>query len=163
MEWNGFQIFQRADTPFGILSGQKIIVTGGGIDPITGRNHLVGGQSRDDVLYDFSLIETQLAGMSAIDVELKSRIVEILRREYVTHSRQAPDLAGESLSDGVISIQIRSADLDIDRSRQSHVQNRIHEPTGLQVRAQVRQVRLNPAADTTHIVDTGNAMAFVQS
>jgi hypothetical protein len=83
---NGAQIVQVLHLALGILHGQHIVVAALGIDPVAGRDHAVGGERGDDVVHHFALIQAQLAGAGAIDIEAQRRVVDVLRRVDVGHA-----------------------------------------------------------------------------
>ena len=92
------EIGQGLDLALRILHGQHVVVAGLRIDPEAGRDHLIGGQRGDDVVDHFALVEAQLAGAHAVDIELQRRIVDVLRNEDVRHARNACESCADSSS-----------------------------------------------------------------
>ena len=76
---NGAQVGDAAHLVLGVLHGEHVVVAVAGIDPVAGRDHLVRGERGDDVADDFALVEAELAGAGAVDIELERGIVEVLR------------------------------------------------------------------------------------
>ena len=69
MERDAAEIQHVADLVLGVLHGQHVVVAALRIDPVARRDHLVRGQRGDDVVDHLALIEPELAGALAVDVE----------------------------------------------------------------------------------------------
>ena len=96
------------DLVLGILHGQIVRIAVARIDPEAGRDHLVRSQRGDDVLHHFPLAQAELARAHAVDVQLQSGIIEILRDEDVGHAADFADLAREIESQFVVALKIRT-------------------------------------------------------
>src|ERR1017187_625402 len=73
------EILQAANILFWILYRQHVIVSGLGVNPVTGSDHSVGGECGDDVVHYFPLIQPKFARAQPIHIELEGRIIKILR------------------------------------------------------------------------------------
>ena len=100
-EGHAAKIGQILHVALPILDGQQVIVPALGINPIARGNHAVGGQRRDQAVGDLLGAEPQLAGALAINVNLQSRVIHILRDQHVADPGQGAHLAGDLAGDVV--------------------------------------------------------------
>ena len=80
-KWNLHQIdgvVDRRRAVLVVLDSQEIVVAGLVVDPVIGSDHGVGIQRRNHVIDDLLLIQPELGGMDAIDVESHRGIVHVL-------------------------------------------------------------------------------------
>ena len=79
----------------------------------------------------------------AVDVEAQRRIVDVLRDEHVADARRAAGSSPASAARRLVDrLDVRAAQLHVDRCGQALVQHRIDHAAGLEVRAQMRQLLL---------------------
>src|ERR1700731_4801938 len=110
------------------------------IDPVTGGDHAIGRECSNHVIDDFVRREAESPSHFPVNVKLDARIVQVLRNENVAHTSNASNL-GCYVSRYVMSLLlIVAADLNIDRSWQAQVHDRINQPSRLKVNRQLWQI-----------------------
>ena len=90
-----------------ILDRHHVVVAALRIDPVAGRDHAVGGHGGNHVVHHVLCGETDQAGLLAVDVQLDSWVVQILRNVDAAHIGHRFDLLGEILGQRVGSIHVR--------------------------------------------------------
>ena len=83
----------------GYCTVKQIVIPGLRIDPITWRDHAVGGQRGNQAVHDFLGAQAQFAGALAINVQFEGRIIHVLRHEHVADSGQGAHLWAISVRD----------------------------------------------------------------
>src|SRR5262249_60848044 len=98
----------------GILHRQHVIIARFGIDPVAGRDHLVGVERGNYVVDHFAGGESEAGGHLAVDVNFEGGIVEVLRDEDVAYTFHTANLCCQLLGCLVGGLQIVAANLDVD-------------------------------------------------
>ena len=100
--------------------------------------------------------------MYPVYVEPQSWIIHILRDEDLADAVHLSNASSQMLRDAVDLIQIRAADLHVDRSRRARIQNGIdHRATGKEC-ANVGELAGHRLLHPIHIFKTAEPVRFVQ-
>ena len=83
------QVEQVADAVFRILDREHVVVAAARIHPEARGDHLIRRERRDHVVHDLALVEAEIGGALAIDVEPQRRVVDVLRDVDVADAGQA--------------------------------------------------------------------------
>src|ERR1700681_1863354 len=110
------------------------------IDPVTRGDHTIGRECRNHVIDDFVRREAESPRHFAVSVKFDARIVQVLRNEIVAHISNASNLRCYVSRYVMSLLLIVSADLNIDRSWQAKVHDRINQPSRLKVNRQFWQI-----------------------
>ena len=132
---NALEVLHRhvIDQAVRILNRHHVVVAALRIDPITRCDHAIGGHGGNHILHHILGGEADQAGLLAVDVQRKAWVVNILRNINAAHIRHRLDLLGEFLGKRVSSIHVHRADLDVDRRRQTLIDNTIHQAASLEI------------------------------
>ena len=133
------------------------------IYPITGRNHAVGGQRRNQAVHQFLGGQAQFAGAFAVDVDFQGRIIHVLRHQNIADARQHARLLGDLGGDFMRRLHVHAADLNIQRRRHALIENGIHEAACLKISADLRQFTPKPGPDFTHVGKAAELVVVVKS
>src|SRR6185436_8781590 len=115
------------------------------------RDHEIRGERGDDVADDLFLRDAELGGLHAVDLEVQGWRVDVLRNEHVVDAGQCADLCRELRCGGICGGDVSAAYLDVDRRRQTQIQDGIDQSTGLKVRGQLRKLSANAFAHAVHV------------
>ena len=144
-----------------ILHGEVIVVAALAIDPIIGRDHVVGIERGDDVVHYIFLRQPQLARMYAVHVEPQRGVVHVLRNVDLADAMHLAKTSGQILRDAINLIQIGAADLHVDWRGHSHVQNGIHHRATGKKRSNIRKLAGHRLLHAVHIFETAEPVRFV--
>src|SRR5581483_10959874 len=97
------------------------------------------------------------------DVDLQCRIVQVLWNENVIHTLQPANFSRKLLRGFISSVQIVSADLNIDRSRQPEIDNCVYQSAGLEIRRELRQILSQFLAHAIHIFIATDRVSFFET
>ena len=140
MQWNLLEIGHGVDLGLGVLHRQHVVISVLGIDPVAGSDHAVRGQRGDHIVDRFLRRHSHAPGHFAIDIELNAGIVEVLRNKYIADAMKPANFGGD-LGRGLVSLLlIVPANLDVNGRRQSEVDDRIYQTSGLEVRGEFGQI-----------------------
>ena len=163
MQRDLLEISDGVDLGLRVLHREHVVVAVLGIDPITGRDHAVRGQRRNHVVYRFLGRHPHPASHFAVDIELNARIVEVLRNQYVAHATELAHLRGD-FGRGLVSLfLIVPADLDVNRSGQSEIDNRIHQAPGLKIVRKFRQIIRQFRSHAAHVLIAAHGVIFFEA
>ena len=158
VERNRLQVVERLDLPFLVHHRQKIVVAAVRIDPDARRNHLVGGEGRDDVRHGLLLRQAQFARAGPVNRDSQRWVIEVLRNIYVRHAAALPYLAGDLLCQRVVGIYVISRHANVNRGRRTHIQHAVHKASAGVKRLQLRQFLRNRLL---HFLDVRQAAGLV--
>src|SRR3954468_17404846 len=107
--------------------------------------------------------QAKLARSRTINVQLQGRVIDVLRDQHVADARQSAHLLRDFNRRAVGRLQVGTIYLNIDGGRQTEVQNRINQPAGLKIGAQLGQLVLQAAAHAVHVFVTAEAVLLIQA
>ena len=145
------EVGHRLDLRLRVLDRQHVAVARLWIDPETRRDHAVRRESSDHVVDDVSRRNPQKASLYAVDIQFQSWIVEVLRNENIVDRTELLQLGGRRLRNVVGLLQVVASDLNIDRSRLSLVDHRIHQTAGLKICGHIGKVCGEFLPDLLHV------------
>ena len=127
---------------FGVLHRDHVVVAGFRIDPVTGRNHAVGGERGDHIVDHLLGREPDQAGALAVDVQLAGRGSQCFAgcRRCATLGMPL-NLGGQLLRQSIGSVHVVRFDLNIDRRRQTLVDDAVDQAAGLEVGGELGHLR----------------------
>ncbi len=147
---------------FVVLDGKVVIVPAFVVDPVIGRDHVIGVQRGDHIIHDVFLRKTQFARVYPVDIQPDAGIVHILRDVDFAHVAQRPDAGSQVLRKSEVPLQVRAADLHVDRRGHARVDDRVHHRTALEERTHVRQLRGDGLSDAGDVLEAACLMIVVQ-
>ncbi len=144
------------------LDGEVIVVSALAIDPIVGRDHVIGIERGDDIIDHIFLRKAQLAGMHAIDVEPQGWVIHVLRNIDLANAMDLPKASRQVLRHAVNLMQVWAADLHVDRSRHAHVEDGIDHRAAAEERADLWKLRSHCLLHTIHVFETADLVRLIQ-
>src|ERR1017187_10504047 len=160
---DGAQIGQVLHLALGILHGQHIVVAALGIDPVAGRDHTVGGEGGDDVVYYFALIQPQFAGSGAVDIEAQRGVVDVLRSVDVSHAGNFANPRGKFDREIVRFLHVQAIHLNVDGRGHTHIQHRIHQAARLEVGGKFGSFPGQLLFDASHVFVAADLVVLLQA
>ena len=107
--------------------------------------------------------KAELSGLFAVDIELKSRVVNVLGNEHVAHAGEPAGLGGYLRGNRVGRFHVVAADLDVDRSGKAEIQNGVHKAAGLKVNTELRELLLDFRTNTAHVFIASDFVTFAKA
>src|SRR6267154_6517390 len=157
------QIHNRLHLAFGILHGQHVRIATFRIDPVVRSDHAIGSQRGDDVVHDFFLRETQLAGLLAVDIQLQRGIIDVLGNQHVADATEPPRWLRNLRCHRVNLIEIVSAHLYVDGCGQAQVQHRVDKTSRLKIGGELGQLLTYLFAYAAHVFVTAQLVTFLEA
>ena len=108
------------------------------------------------------LTQTKFAGTYAIDIELESWLIQILRDEDIGHAGSAAKFASEVESELVAGRDVGAGDLYVNGGSEPHVQGRFHEAARTEVGRELRQFLLHCLLHARHVLVAAGAVAGLE-
>ena len=159
---NSLQVGEALNILLRILHGQHVIIPGLRVDPVTRGDHSIGSQCGNDIVYHLFLAQPEFTCPQAVNVKMERGVINVLRDIDFTHARRLANFTRQPSGHSIAGFQIRPAHLNINRCRQSLIQDRIYDAPGLEVGGQLGQVFLDLAVDGVHVFKTAHLMPLVQ-
>ena len=163
MQGDLLEVRYGVDLGLRILHREHVVIPILRIDPVAGSDHAVRGQRRDHVVDGFLGRHSHASSHFAVDVELNAGIVEVLRNEHVAHATEPAHLASDLGRSLVGLFLIVAADLDVDGSRQSEIDDRIHQSSRLKVGRKFRQIISQFCPHPAHVFITADRVLFLEA
>ena len=113
----------RIDEVRGRLHSDEKLNAVSRVDPIIRRHLRAAAQVHQHILGDVTLIQPLLREQGAVDVQVQRWRIERLMDKNVGRARDARDAIANLPGHGVIGVAVLAGDFDIDRRRQTEVQN----------------------------------------
>src|SRR6266705_2769640 len=148
---NLLEVRHRFDGIFGVLRGEHVGVAALRIDPIIRGDHAVGSEGGDDVVYDFLLRKTEEARFFPVNVEFEGRVVDVLGNQHVVYVFELAHGLSKLRSGVIDRVEIVSADLNVNRRRQTKIDHSVDQAAGLEIGAELREFLAQLFPDATHI------------
>src|SRR6202042_1812865 len=120
---HALEILQRLDGVLGRLSNQVILDAVLPVQEEIWRSLKAAAQRDQQTIGDVARREAALRCLRAVDLDVKSRVIEILLNTRIGQAGHMAKLPQQLVGELAIPLQVRSLDLDIDGRGRAEVQN----------------------------------------